>query len=65
MFDTTLGALIMAGRATELDYMSPEDAAACLDRASYIESCSEDELADAADFIATAVRAERNDNVRI
>lgn len=60
MADTTLGALIIAGTASELDYMSPDAAAAAQDRFAYLQSCSEDELADAADFIATAVRAERN-----
>ena len=56
MADTTLGALILAGTASELDYMSADEQCAALDRVEYLQSCSEDELADAADFIALAVR---------
>ena len=57
----TLGDLLLAGAASELDYMSPDDAAEALARYAYLRSCAENELADAADFIATAVQAERNE----
>jgi hypothetical protein len=57
MAPKTLADVILDGMASELDYMSPEDAAAALDRAAYLKTCDEDELADAADFIATAVTA--------
>ena len=52
----TLVDLLAAGQATELDYMTLDEQAECLDRVEWLASCSEDELADAADFIALAVR---------
>jgi hypothetical protein len=52
----TLVALLLAGQATELDYMTLAEQAACLDRVVWLATCSEDELAAAADFIALAVR---------
>ena len=52
----TLVDLLAAGQATELDYMTNDRLAENLDRVEWLASCSEDELADAADFIALAVR---------
>jgi hypothetical protein len=51
----TLAALLLAGQATELDYMTADEQSANLDRVEWLSGCESDELADAADFIALAV----------
>jgi hypothetical protein len=51
----TLAQLILAGLAAELDYMTTDQQAENLDRYEFLRSCDQDELADAADFIATAM----------
>ena len=52
----SLAAVFLAGVSSELDYMSTDDRAAALDRVDYLQCCDEDEIADAAEFIALAVR---------
>jgi len=52
----TLAQLILAGQAAELDYMTTDQQAKNLDRYEFLRSCDQDELANAADFIATAIQ---------
>ena len=55
--NTTLAAVFLDGLASELDYMTTDEQAEALDRADYLQCCDEDEdeIADAAQFIALAV----------
>jgi hypothetical protein len=50
-----LSALLTEGLATELSYLSADAQAECLDRYEFLLSCEEDELPDAADFVALAL----------
>lgn len=52
----TLAALLLEGQATELDYMTADQQTEALDRVEFLATCEDDELAEAADFIALAVR---------
>ncbi len=54
--NNTLAAVFLDGLASELDYMTTDEQAEALDRADYLQCCDEDEIADAAEFIALAVR---------
>ena len=54
--NNTLAAVFLAVLASELDYMTTDEQAAALDRTDYLNCCEQDEVPDAADFIALAVR---------
>lgn len=51
----TLNELLAAGLMTELDYLSADEQAQALDREAFLATCEEDELTDAAEFLALAV----------
>jgi hypothetical protein len=51
-----LAAVFLDGVTSELDYMTADEQAEALDRVDYLQCCDEDEIADAAEFIALAVR---------
>lgn len=48
----TLGSLLAAGLATELDYMTADEQSEALDRVAFLQTCASNEIQDAAEFIA-------------
>jgi hypothetical protein len=54
--NNTLAATFLDGLAGELSYMTTDEQAEALDRQDYLQCCDEDEIADAAAFLALAVR---------
>ncbi len=53
----TLASVLSIGIASELDYMTAEAAAECLDRFAFLLTCDETELCEMAEAIALTIAA--------
>ncbi len=50
-----LSGLLLAGRASELDYLPPTGQTEALDREAWLLTCEPDEMVEAAEFIALSL----------